>query len=71
MYCFTAEQVPQYRTGKMAVPNLVDEEFSPGMGEVKFLTELIIFTDIPRSLLLHVLFHDVPIRNNLVPNVFS
>ena len=66
-----AKQVPQYRTGKMAVPNLVDLEFCLGMGEVEFLTDLSIFTYIPRSLLLHVLFHDVPIRNNLVPNVFS
>ena len=66
-----AEQVPQYRTGKMAVPNLVDLEFCPGMCEVEFLTDLIILTDIPRSLLLHVLFHDVQISHNLVPNVFS
>ena len=51
LYCFMAEQVPQYRTGKMAVPNLVDLEFCPGMCEVEFLTDLIIFTDIPRSLL--------------------
>ena len=66
-----AKQVPQYRTGKMAVPNLVDLEFGLWMGEVEFLTERIIVTNIPRSLFLHVLFHDVPIRNNLIPNVFS
>ena len=53
----------------MAIPNLVDFHFRSWVGKIKFLTNLIIFTDVPRSFFFDVLFCNVTIGNYFVANM--
>ena len=58
---FLTKQVPKYTTGEMCIPNGIYLEFRARMSEIKFLNYLIIFPNVPRSLVLHILRHDVPV----------
>ena len=71
LFCFRTKQIPQNWARKTSIPDWINKEFSPRMCEVKFLTNFVVFTDIPCSFLFDILSCDVPVSHDLVTDVFA